>query len=89
MVVHTYLSNLFVLLLDELELVLHLVFQLDQEGFGNVTHCCFRKFLQGILLGFTIDLLEFFFENRCAHFKGFLEGTFELFLCLLLSSLAL
>ena len=76
-------------MLDELELVLHLVLELDEEGFGDVADRGLRELFKRVALALLVDLSKFFLKDRGALFETFLERAFESFIGLLLGSLAL
>jgi hypothetical protein len=85
----TYLGNLLILELDHLELVLHLVLQFNKEPASDFSYSRLREFLQSVLFGFPVNLLEFFLKNWGTLLKCLCKSPLKLFLSLLLSPLTL
>jgi hypothetical protein len=76
-------------LLNELELVLHLVLEFDKEGFGDVADSGLRELFKGVTLALLVDFGKFFFKDGGTLFETFLQGAFKPFIGFLLGPLAL
>jgi hypothetical protein len=88
-VTSTYLSDLLVLLPDQLELVLDLVLQLNEEGLANLADGGLGELFDCCALGLAVEFGELLFEDGGPLLEGLLEGSLESFVGLLLCPQAL